>query len=183
MAMAVLVALSLFVNLRCLMMVAALAAIAVFVVLLPAEGYGHFAPFFACGVALYLATTGYRPAAVLAIVAGVLSVVAADELRGLFLVLLPTAAGLCVLVIKAQALDRTLGELSYPVYLGHWIPLVPFDHAAPPSHPIMVLGLGLIVPVLLWLLIEPTIRRLRDFVRGVSIGGHSETALGPSTVP
>jgi peptidoglycan/LPS O-acetylase OafA/YrhL len=84
------------------------------------------APFFACGGSYYFALQGSRLARVVspAFLCGCLFFL--GHLWPLFLILIGAGAILASRTAKTNRTDRFLGELSYPLYLGHWVPLAPF---------------------------------------------------------
>ena len=131
------------------------------------------AAFFIAGACYYLAISGDRLAAFVAAAAFALSIVKMGALAPLFIILCGCCAALAVLSISSRLrrVDQLCGDLSYPVYLGHWLPLFVFVEsgaAADASAGVRasVLFLGLLCPLLLYLAVEPTVTRMRDLIRG-----------------
>ncbi len=126
-------------------------------------------PFFTCGTAFYFILKGYRPAFFLLALSVPLSIIYAANLGMLLFVPLLFIAGvLAVAPSMAHKTDRKAGELSYPIYLGQWAPLLPFVHAAPPTMPWLILGCGLLLPFILYAGTEMGIKKTRDAVRKIS---------------
>jgi peptidoglycan/LPS O-acetylase OafA/YrhL len=141
-----------------------------------------FVPFFCAGAALYLLISGSRGNAVCLFAGSLMLTVAvvwAEMPIGavtLFVALIAGCALIAVNVRKNASLDRLLGDLSYPVYVGHWLPLLVFANVVGLISPQLRLPaqtlttiVGLALPVAYFALIDRVVRRLRAFVRGVPI--------------
>lgn len=94
----------------------------------------------------------------------------------LFAALISVAAFLAARPTQYINIDRWLGDLSYPLYVGHWLPLLIFAslvHADPSiGHPVsqaLTITLGLVLPLFYLATIEPLTSRIRAAVRGVPI--------------
>jgi len=138
-------------------------------------------PFFCAGAALYFLVSGSKANALLFALGLVLAVTAVWTQMpiggvAVFVTLIAGCALLAVRVRKNASLDRLLGDLSYPVYVGHWLPLLAFANVVGLMSPqlclpaqILTTVVALALPVAYFALIDRAVRRLREFVRGVSI--------------
>jgi peptidoglycan/LPS O-acetylase OafA/YrhL len=127
------------------------------------------APFFILGGAYYLAISGSLVALPVVVVAAGLSVVAMANLWILFVCLTAASMLLCISTVQYNDVDRALGDFSYPVYLGHWIPMWFLPPEPDMAIKMAALCAGIACPVLLWLTIEPITSRARTAVRGVTL--------------
>jgi len=142
-----------------------------------------WAPFFCTGGSFYFALKGSALNRALFGIGAILSVFACARLIGkdsyaptvLFVVLMTSC-----LVLAARTthwkLDRRLGDYSYPVYVGHWLPLLAFPavaHAFPAVYGdfgrLVTTAFGLLLPWCYLMTVEPVTFRLRTGIRGVSI--------------
>lgn len=153
----------------------------------------HYAPYFTLGVCIYAWRTGFKPAGL----GIVLSAVAAAAAFALTLEIAPVAGssdhrgikaalavgGLAVFCfaifllsdIKAKgalrSIDRRFGDLSYPIYLNHYVVLTALYSLGIASWPaLLIFTAGSII--LAWIAaatVELPLRHLRDVVRGRSL--------------
>ena len=70
--------------------------------------------------------------------------------------------------------DRYFGDLSYPVYVGHWLPLLVLGAIGQAFSLSIGAKLGavfmsLAIPIGYFIAIEPAVARLRTAVRGIAI--------------
>jgi peptidoglycan/LPS O-acetylase OafA/YrhL len=149
-----------------------------------------FAPYFCAGGTLFFALRHSKTSLALFAIAAILSVLmtfyqAADSstsyrdnigATALFVILTSTCIFLATRGLHNPTADRLLGDLSYPVYVGHWLPLLIFASLVKtrPSQSSFgaelattIMGIGL--PLCYFLLIEPVTARLRTLIRGVAI--------------
>ncbi len=146
-----------------------------------------FAPFFCAGGAFFFALRGSWFDWVILSIAMVLSVIVTALTRieagkpffwptFLFVVLVLACLFLAIRTTRTHAVDRRLGDYSYPVYVGHWLPLLVFvalRQSYPSYSPVMagtlLIAFGLGLPLAYYHFIEPMTARLRLAVRGVAI--------------
>jgi peptidoglycan/LPS O-acetylase OafA/YrhL len=148
------------------------------------NGLIAFAPYFCAGGALFFAPRGSRTDQIIFLLAAILSTLMTfihpdsdDPYRSdigatiLFAVL--TLA--CILLATRKSnhprADRLFGDLSYPVYVGHWLPLLIFVSlgGTGAGAELATTLAGLALPVLYLVTIEPVTAKLRNIVRGGAI--------------
>jgi peptidoglycan/LPS O-acetylase OafA/YrhL len=146
-----------------------------------------FAPFFCAGGAFFFSLRGSWIdwtifAAAMALSVRVTAFIRADVGNPffwptfLFVVLMLACLFLAIRKTRTHVLDRLLGDFSYPVYVGHWLPLLVYA-ATRQSYPsyfggiaeTLLIACGLGLPLTYHRLIEPMTARLRLVVRGVAI--------------
>jgi peptidoglycan/LPS O-acetylase OafA/YrhL len=141
-----------------------------------------FVPFFSAGAALYFLASGSTANAVCLFAGSLVLTVAVVwtemPISGVtfFVALIAGCALLAVNVRKNTSLDRLLGDLSYPVYVGHWLPLLVFANVFGLISPQLYLPartlttvVALALPIAYFVLIDRAVCHLRAFIRGVSI--------------
>ena len=146
-----------------------------------------FAPFFCAGGAFFFALRGSWIDWALFAAAMALSVMVTAFIRVdggkpffwptfLFVMLMLACLFLAIRKTQTHVLDRQLGDYSYPVYVGHWLPLLvyvailksyPASSGAMAETLLIACGLGL--PLAYFYLVEPMTARLRLAVRGIAI--------------
>jgi peptidoglycan/LPS O-acetylase OafA/YrhL len=142
----------------------------------------RFVPFFSAGAALYFLASGSKAKTVCLFASslGLTVAVVWTEMPiggvAVFVALITGCALLAVNIRKNPSLDRLLGDLSYPVYVGHWLPLLVFANVFGLISPQLYLHartlatvVALALPIAYFVLIDRAVRRLRAFIRGVSI--------------
>lgn len=137
-----------------------------------------FVPYFCAGGAYYLGLKGMRSSWPLFAVAIAASVAETYFRTGVVPDIL-YAALVCVALVLAGrtratgGIDRVFGDLSYPVYVGHWMPLLLFASIVGSQRSLLLeiacVALGLIMPLIYFVCVERTMRSVRAAVRGVSI--------------
>ena len=149
----------------------------------------QMSPYFCAGSAFYWMLKGSKAASALLVISILFSVGFVYGEQGndlhayvrsnvgataLFILL----AGACMAVsakpISGNAIDRRLGDLSYPVYVGHWLPLLAlasYEHAFAPSivAKLAATVMAFTLPLAYYAAVEPAVARLRTIVRGVAI--------------
>jgi peptidoglycan/LPS O-acetylase OafA/YrhL len=143
-------------------------------------------PFFCAGGALYFALRGsvtnmaiFAASTALSLIATWTAVAEAGS-RALTVAIF--SCFICSLVCLAlrstshAATDRFLGDLSYPVYVGHWLPLLVFTNVMHLTVNDMSLFMkvgatiaGLLLPIIYFISIEPLVQRFRTSIRGIAV--------------
>jgi peptidoglycan/LPS O-acetylase OafA/YrhL len=148
-----------------------------------------FAPYFSAGGTLFFALRGSKPSMFLFAAVAVVSVIMTlDQLSdgqsyrsdvgatSLYVVLTIACTYLAMRKVPNPNLDRRLGDFSYPVYVGHWLPLLIFaalmlsyPSASGVAAELVTTGIGIGLPLCYFFLVEPATTKLRTVVRGVAI--------------
>lgn len=151
----------------------------------------QFIPYFVYGVALFYALSGHRAAWCLVVIglagcavqASVIGLPASDGANngalatmqvatvrdatlGALLLMIPLLAGLSA--GRFEALDRALGDLSYPLYLNHCLalPIVRSLWGSVSTEGLMIVSAAMIAfSVAMYLVIEPALDGLRSRIR------------------
>lgn len=147
-----------------------------------------YAPYFVAGASFYFFMRGtIFPKAILSVALGMtfvdafyrlsagdaLGIVGSGSAEFILFVFLTLVFGvLCSRRLDSPRLDRVFGDLSYPVYLGHWLPiLIVATIWTSPTWVTMTIGvsMSMALPVLYLVTLEPFTKRLRQRLRGVAI--------------
>lgn len=148
----------------------------------------HFAPYFCAGGAFHFVLRGSWYARGLLIAAIGTSAVfaffqlddgAATALRTsigattLFMCLVASCMALGAQTAKSP-IDRVLGDLSYPVYVGHWLPLLVLAsvgqvYGLSMGAKFAAVFMAIALPVGYFTAIEPAVAKVRMAVRGIAI--------------
>ena len=137
-----------------------------------------FVPYFCAGGAYYFWLKGSRISLCIFLVAILLSLHQTAFTNGISSVLLYSSLIGASLFLASTTLPRNktdhfLGDLSYPIYVGHWFPLLLFaaifGNEKTIGSQIGCTALGVFLPIMYFLTFESWTRQLRTAVRGVSV--------------
>jgi len=144
--------------------------------MIPERPYLAFASYFCAGGGFYFALRGNIAAAGITLASIALCVAQLATKPPLtiflFLVLTVVCAYLATTYAASICMDRQLGDLSYPLYVGHWLPLLILPYIAT-SYPIVGPALATLSAFVLMAVYfftgELPSRGLRARVRGTAI--------------